>query len=84
MMMLGIHFMKKSPFKEVYVHALVRDSDGNKMSKSKGNVVDPLDLMDKYGVDPIRFTLIALATQGRDIKLSEDRIVGYRNFFTKN
>ena len=83
MMMLGIHFMKKSPFKEVYVHALVRDSDGNKMSKSKGNVVDPLNLMDKYGVDAIRFTLVALATQGRDIKLSEDRIVGYRNFFTK-
>ena len=83
MMMLGIHFMKKSPFKEVYVHALVRDSNGNKMSKSKGNVVNPLVLMDKYGADTIRFSLTALATQGRDIKLAEDRIVGYRNFITK-
>jgi len=83
MMMMGIHFMKKTPFKEVYVHALVRDSKGNKMSKSKGNVVDPLILMDKYGTDSIRFTLTALATQGRDIKLAEDRIVGYRNFITK-
>ena len=83
MMMLGIHFMKKSPFKDVYVHALIRDSKGNKMSKSKGNVVDPLVLMDKYGVDSVRFTLVALATQGRDIKLAEDRIVGYRNFITK-
>ena len=83
MMMMGIHFMKETPFKEVYVHALVRDSKGNKMSKSKGNVVDPLILMDKYGTDSIRFTLTALATQGRDIKLAEDRIVGYRNFITK-
>ncbi|MDB9762203.1 valine--tRNA ligase [Alphaproteobacteria bacterium] len=83
MMMLGIHFMKKAPFKEVYVHALVRDSKGNKMSKSKGNVVNPLVLMDKYGADTIRFSLTALATQGRDIKLAEDRIVGYRNFITK-
>jgi len=83
MMMLGIHFMNKSPFKEVYVHALVRDSKGDKMSKSKGNAVDPLKLMGKYGTDSIRFTLAALATQGRDIKLSEDRIVGYRNFLTK-
>ena len=83
MMMLGIHFMKKTPFKEVYVHALVRDSKGNKMSKSKGNVVDPLILIDKYGTDSIRFSLTALATQGRDIKLAEDRIIGYRNFITK-
>ena len=83
MMMLGIHFMEKSPFKEVYVHALVRDSNGNKMSKSKGNVVNPLVLMDEYGADTIRFSLTALATQGRDIKLAEDRIVGYRNFITK-
>ena len=82
-MMLGIHFMKSSPFKEVYVHALVRDIKGNKMSKSKGNVVDPLILMDEYGVDTIRFSLTALATQGRDIKLAEDRILGYRNFITK-
>ena len=83
MMMLGIHFMKQSPFKEVYVHALVRDAKGNKMSKSKGNVVDPLVLMDEYGADTIRFSLTALATQGRDIKLDVDRIVGYRNFITK-
>ena len=83
MMMLGIHFMKQSPFKEVYVHALVRDAKGNKMSKSKGNVVDPLILMDEYGADTIRFSLTALATQGRDIKLDVDRIVGYRNFITK-
>jgi len=83
MMMMGIHFMSKTPFKEVYVHALIRDSKGNKMSKSKGNVVDPLILMDQYGTDSIRFTLTALATQGRDIKLAEDRIVGYRNFITK-
>jgi valyl-tRNA synthetase len=83
MMMLGIHFMDKTPFKEVYVHALVRDAKGNKMSKSKGNVVDPLLLMDQYGTDTIRFSLTALATQGRDIKLVEDRIVGYRNFITK-
>ena len=81
--MLGIHFMDKTPFKEVYVHALVRDAKGNKMSKSKGNVVDPLLLMDQYGTDTIRFSLTALATQGRDIKLVEDRIVGYRNFITK-
>ena len=83
MMMLGIHFMKQSPFKEVYVHALVRDAKGNKMSKSKGNVIDPLTLMDEYGADTIRFSLTALATQGRDIKLDVDRIVGYRNFITK-
>ncbi len=84
MMMMGIHFMKGvSPFKEVYIHALVRDEKGQKMSKSKGNVMDPLDLLEKYSADSLRFTLCAMAAQGRDIKLSEERIIGYRNFSTK-
>ena len=84
MMMMGIHFMDKEiPFKEVYIHALVRDDKGQKMSKSKGNVLDPLDLSKKYGTDSLRFTLTAMAAQGRDIKLSEERIAGYRNFSTK-
>ncbi len=83
MMMMGIHFMKEVPFKTVYVHALVRDAKGQKMSKSKGNVMDPLDLIDKYGADALRFTLVAMAAQGRDIRLSEDRVEGYRNFTTK-
>ncbi|MDC0457641.1 valine--tRNA ligase [Alphaproteobacteria bacterium] len=84
MMMMGIHFMKNEvPFKEVYIHALVRDDKGQKMSKSKGNVLDPLDLSLKYGADSLRFTLTAMAAQGRDIKLSEERIAGYRNFSTK-
>ncbi len=84
MMMMGIHFMHgKTPFKDVYIHALVRDEHGQKMSKSKGNVLDPLELTSKYGADALRFTLSALATQGRDIKLSESKIVGYRNFATK-
>ena len=84
MMMMGIHFMDKEvPFKEVYIHALVRDDKGQKMSKSKGNVLDPLDLSEKYGADSLRFTLTAMAAQGRDIKLSEERIAGYRNFSTK-
>ena len=84
MMMMGLHFMdKKVPFKEVYIHALVRDEKGQKMSKSKGNVLDPLDLSSKYGADSLRFTLAAMAAQGRDIKLSEERIAGYRNFSTK-
>ena len=83
MMMMGIHFMGEVPFKKVYIHALVRDSKGQKMSKSKGNVIDPLDLVDKYGADALRFTLTAMAAQGRDIKLSEDRVEGYRNFATK-
>ena len=84
MMMMGIHFMNKEvPFKEVYIHALVRDEKGQKMSKSKGNVLDPLDLSSKYGADSLRFTLAAMAAQGRDIKLSEERIAGYRNFSTK-
>ena len=84
MMMMGIHFMDKEiPFKEIYIHALVRDDKGQKMSKSKGNVLDPLDLSEKYGADSLRFTLTAMAAQGRDIKLSEERIAGYRNFSTK-
>ncbi|MFO0997508.1 MAG: valine--tRNA ligase [Alphaproteobacteria bacterium] len=83
MMMTGLHFMKKEPFHTVYIHALVRDEKGQKMSKSKGNVIDPLDLIDKYGADAMRFTLAALAAQGRDIKLSEKRVEGYRNFATK-
>ena len=84
MMMMGMHFMDDEvPFKEVYIHALVRDDKGQKMSKSKGNVLDPLDLSVKYGADSLRFTLTAMAAQGRDIKLSEERIAGYRNFSTK-
>lgn len=83
MMMMGIHFMGEVPFKDVYIHALVRDAKGQKMSKSKGNVMDPLDLIDQFGADALRFTLTAMAAQGRDIKLSEDRVAGYRNFATK-
>ena len=83
MMMMGLHFMGEVPFKEVYIHALVRDEKGQKMSKSKGNVMDPLELCDKYGTDSVRFTLAAMAAQGRDIKLAEQRIAGYRNFITK-
>ena len=83
MMMMGDHFMGKEPFHTVYIHALVRDEKGAKMSKSKGNVIDPLDLVDTYGADALRFTLAAMAAQGRDIKLSTQRIEGYRNFATK-
>ncbi len=83
MMMLSLHFMKDVPFRTVYVHALVRDEKGQKMSKSKGNVVDPLDLIDKFGADALRFTLTAMAAQGRDLKLAESRVEGYRNFATK-
>ncbi|MDR3438230.1 valine--tRNA ligase [Telmatospirillum sp.] len=83
MMMMGLHFMGDVPFREVYIHALVRDEKGQKMSKSKGNVIDPLNLIDKYGCDALRFTLAALAAQGRDIKLAESRVEGYRNFATK-
>ncbi len=83
MMMFGLHFMKEVPFDEVYIHALVRDAKGQKMSKSKGNTMDPLELIDKFGADALRFTLAAMAAQGRDIKLSEQRIEGYRNFGTK-
>ena len=81
--MMGNHFLKQTPFEKVYVHALVRDEKGQKMSKSKGNIIDPLDLINEFGADPLRFTLIAMASPGRDIKLSKDRITGYRNFITK-
>ncbi len=83
MMMMGLHFMKEVPFHTVYIHALVRDASGAKMSKSKGNVIDPLELIDEYGADALRFTLAAMAAQGRDIKLSAQRVEGYRNFATK-
>ncbi|WP_284776598.1 valine--tRNA ligase [Agrobacterium sp. lyk4-40-TYG-31] len=89
MMMMGLHFMKDDagnpvePFNTVYVHALVRDKNGQKMSKSKGNVIDPLDLIDEYGADALRFTLAIMAAQGRDVKLDPARIAGYRNFGTK-
>jgi valyl-tRNA synthetase len=83
MMMMGLHVMDEVPFRDVYIHALVRDERGAKMSKSKGNVIDPLDLIDKYGADALRFTLAAMAAQGRDIKLSLQRVEGYRNFATK-
>ncbi len=89
MMMMGLHFTKdaegrpQEPFKDVYIHALVRDEKGAKMSKSKGNVIDPLHLIDEYGADAVRFTLAAFAAQGRDIKLSASRVEGYRNFATK-
>ncbi len=83
MMMMGLHFMKEVPFHTVYIHALVRDEKGQKMSKSKGNVIDPLELIDAYGADALRFTLSAMAAQGRDIKLSKQRVEGYRNFGTK-
>jgi valyl-tRNA synthetase len=83
MMMMGLHFMKEAPFSTVYIHALVRDEKGAKMSKSKGNVIDPLHLIDDYGADALRFTLACMAAQGRDIKLSTQRVEGERNFATK-
>lgn len=83
MMMQGIHFMGEVPFETVYCHGLVRDAKGQKMSKSRGNTVDPLQLIEQYGADALRFTLTAMETQGRDIKLSEKRVEGYRNFGTK-
>ena len=83
MMMMGLRFMNEVPFHTVYIHALVRDMRGQKMSKSKGNIIDPLDLIDQYGADALRFTLAAMAAQGRDIKLSTQRVEGYRNFATK-
>jgi len=83
MMMMGLHFMKEVPFGDVYIHALVRDASGAKMSKSKGNVIDPLELIDEYGADALRFTLASMAAQGRDIKLSPQRVEGNRNFATK-
>ncbi len=83
MMMMGLHFMGDVPFKDVYIHALVRDQYGQKMSKTKGNVIDPMEVIEKYGADSVRFTLAILAAQGRDIKLSEDKIEGYRRFMNK-
>ncbi|MEO0392476.1 MAG: valine--tRNA ligase [Pseudomonadota bacterium] len=83
MMMMGLHFMGDVPFSKVYIHALVRDEKGQKMSKSKGNIIDPLELIEKYGADGLRFTLTSMAAPGRDIKLSEQRVQGYRNFATK-
>jgi valyl-tRNA synthetase len=83
MIMMGLHFMKEVPFRDVYIHALVRDAEGQKMSKSKGNVIDPLVMIEQYGTDAFRFTLIAFASQGRDIKLAPERIEGYRNFANK-
>jgi valyl-tRNA synthetase len=83
MMMMGLYFKKEVPFHDVYIHALVRDEKGAKMSKSKGNVIDPVHLINEYGADALRFTLAAMAAQGRDIKLSTQRVVGYRNFATK-
>ncbi len=83
MIMMGLKFMGDAPFRDVYIHALVRDAEGQKMSKSKGNVIDPLSIMEKYGTDAFRFTLAAFAAQGRDIKLAEERIEGYRHFANK-
>ena len=83
MMMFGMEFLNKEPFKDIYVHALVRDEKGQKMSKSKGNVIDPLDLIQKYSADALRFTLLSMASPGTDVKLSEDRVKGYRNFLNK-
>jgi valyl-tRNA synthetase len=83
MMMMGLHFKKEVPFRDVYIHALVRDERGAKMSKSKGNVIDPLEIIDTYGADALRFTLAAMAAQGRDIRLSSQRVEGSRNFTTK-
>jgi valyl-tRNA synthetase len=83
MIMMGLHFTKQVPFHTVYIHALVRDEKGQKMSKSKGNVLDPIDLIDKFGADALRFALSIFAAQGRDVKMSESRVEGYRNFATK-
>ena len=83
MLMFGMEFMKKEPFRDIYVHALVRDEKGQKMSKSKGNVIDPLELIEIYSADALRFTLLSMASPGRDVKLSEDRVKGYRNFLNK-
>ena len=83
MMMMSLYFMKKVPFSDVYVHALVRDEKGQKMSKSKGNVIDPLVLINEFGADALRFTLIAMSSPGRDVKLAKERVNGYKNFITK-
>lgn len=81
--MMGLYVMKKVPFEDVYLHALVRDEEGHKMSKSRGNIIDPLEMIEKYGTDAFRFTLAAFTAQGRDVKMSEERIEGYRHFVTK-
>src|SRR5581483_2932160 len=83
MIMMGLKFMGEVPFRDVYIHALVRDAEGQKMSKSKGNVIDPLGVMSTYGTDALRFTLASMASPGRDIKLAQERIEGYRNFANK-
>ncbi len=83
MMMMGLYFMEDVPFKDVYIHALVRDEHGKKMSKSKGNVINPLEVIDEYGADAFRFTLAAFAAQGRDVKMSKERVEGYRHFVNK-
>jgi valyl-tRNA synthetase len=83
MIMFGTEFLNKEPFKDIYVHALVKDEKGQKMSKSKGNVIDPLNLIEKYSADALRFTLLSMASPGTDVKLSEDRVKGYRNFLNK-
>ena len=83
MIMMGIKLTGQIPFRDVYIHALVRDAEGQKMSKSKGNVIDPLTKMSQYGTDALRFTLASMASPGRDMKLAEERIEGYRNFVTK-
>ena len=83
MMMMGSYFMKETPFKDVYIHPLIRDEKGQKMSKSKGNIIDPLELLDKYGADTLRFTLTSLINPGRDVKLSESRVKGYKSFINK-
>ena len=83
MIMFGMEFLNKEPFKDIYVHALVKDEKGQKMSKSKGNVIDPLVLIEKYSADALRFTLLSMASPGTDVKLSEDRVKGYRNFLNK-
>src|SRR5690606_771583 len=83
MMMQGLHFMGDVPWRRLYLHGLVRAADGQKMSKSKGNVVDPLGLIDKYGADALRFFMAAMESQGRDVKMDESRVEGYRNFATK-
>ncbi len=83
MIMMGLKFMGDVPFRDVYIHALVRDAEGQKMSKSKGNVIDPLHVMEQFGTDALRFTLASMASPGRDIKLAEERIEGYRNFANK-
>jgi hypothetical protein len=83
MMMMQLELVDEVPFRDVYIHALVRDEKGKKMSKSLGNVLDPIELIDEYGADAVRFTLASMAAMGRDLKLSKDRIAGYRNFGTK-